>query len=374
MPWMFAALFLGIIFSMFNFFTQTIKSDSFQFLSNLGMFGLLFLIGFNLNLKKIKSLKNYIILGGFSIISLEALFVGSLLYFVFPDYVDNSLFIALLAALSFATVGEAILLPILAEFKAVNTVFGQLTLGIGTFDDIIEVLSLIIIASLPVFLTVPKISTEHFPNPYLVIFSLATLLISTFLIIKIDKKIKKKIEKYGKKNYFVFPILLLFLFFLFISLPSFVFESLAAIGALLCGMIVRQMLPEKVIKETEKNVNFLIYIFLSPIFFFAIGSDVSLTSLILSPLLIILLWSFTASSKILTSFLFFHKLLGNRYSLLAGLGLSVRFSTSLIAQYILLNSGFISLTLYSAFIATAILMKPLILLIYSWQLAKRRPP
>lgn len=79
-------------------------------------------------------------------------------------------------------------------------------------------------------------------------------------------------------------------------------------------------------------------------------------------------------SKLLGSFLFFRKMLGNKYSLLMGPGLSVRFSTSLIVQLILFNSGFISLALYSALIATAALMKPVIIGFYSWGLSSGKPP
>ena len=50
--------------------------------------------------------------------------------------------------------------------------------------------------------------------------------------------------------------------------------------------------------------------------------------------------------------------------------LSVRFSTSLIVQFILFSSGFISLALYSALVATAIFMKPVIIGIYSWGLSR----
>jgi hypothetical protein len=57
-----------------------------------------------------------------------------------------------------------------------------------------------------------------------------------------------------------------------------------------------------------------------------------------------------------------------------GVGLGVRFSTSLIVQFILLNSGLISLALYSALVATAIIMKPIIIGIYSWGLSREKPP
>jgi hypothetical protein len=80
------------------------------------------------------------------------------------------------------------------------------------------------------------------------------------------------------------------------------------------------------------------------------------------------------TSKYLASFLLFRKMLGTKYSLLLGVGLGVRFSTSLIVQFILFSSGYISLALYSALIATAIIMKPIIIGLYSWGLSTGRPP
>ena len=76
----------------------------------------------------------------------------------------------------------------------------------------------------------------------------------------------------------------------------------------------------------------------------------------------------TTGSKLLASFLLFHRSLGDRCALLLGLGLTVRFSTSLIVQFILLNSGYISLALYSALIATAVLVNPIVIGAYAWGL------
>ncbi len=89
---------------------------------------------------------------------------------------------------------------------------------------------------------------------------------------------------------------------------------------------------------------------------------------------VILILAIANSSKYLTSFLLFRKMLGTKYSLLLGVGLGVRFSTSLIVQFILLSSGLISLTLYSALIASAIILKPVVIGIYSWGLSKGNPP
>ncbi len=371
MPWMFAALFFGIILSIFGLFAPAIESEPFQLLATLGMLVFLFIIGFNLDLKEIKALRKYVFVGTIFIISLEGFFGSLLLYFGFPAEVSNSYLIALITALSFATVGEAVLLPILAEFKVINTKFGQLTLGIGTFDDVIEVLMLAIIAALPAVL--PKAQAQSVPNPSLIVFTLSGLLLLAVALTKLGNKLKNILRKNSKTPY-VHSLLVLLVFFSFAALGGFVFEGLATVGAILGGIVARELLPKEMLNENEKAINFLGYVFLSPIFFLSIGAKVSLTSLLLSPLLIVLIWSVAKGSKLLGSFLLFHKMLGKKYSLLMGLGLSVRFSTSLIVQCILLNSEFISLTLFSALVATAILMKPIIIGIYSWGLSRGKPP
>jgi len=370
-PWMFAALFFGIVLSVFGFFAPSIESESFQLLATLGMLVILFMIGFNLDLKEIKKLGKQIFIGTISIISLEGLLGSLLLYFGFPALVSNSYLVALITALSFATVGEAVLLPILSEFNVLNTTFGQLTLGIGTFDDIIEVLMLAIIAALPALL--PKAQVQSFPDPLLILSALGGLLILTLVMTKLANKLKNILRKNSNMPY-VHSLLILLVFFSFAALGGFVFESLAAVGAILGGIVARQLLPEKTLNEDEKAINFIGYIFLSPLFFLSIGADVSLTSLFIYPLLIVFLLIVANTSKYITSFMLFRKMLGNKYSLLLGVGLGVRFSTSLIVQSILFSSGYISLALYSALIATAIIMKPIIIGIYSWGLSTGRPP
>jgi len=370
-PWMFAALFFGLVLSALGLFKSTFESDVFKLLETFGMYFLLFIIGFNLDFKTMGKLKKYVAAGTFFIICFEGFFGSLLLYFVFPSEVSNSLLVALVTALSFATVGEAVLLPILAGFKVIKTTFGQLTLGIGTLDDIIEVLMLAVVAVLPGF--VPAIQVQTIPDPLLIFSGLLCLLLLTFVMMKLGGKVQRVLEKNHPPSY-VPSLLTLLVCFSFIALGGLVFESLATVGAIFGGMVFRKLLPKESLSENERAVEFLGYIFLCPIFFLSIGASVSVTSLLIYPSLIALVWAVAKGSKLLSSFLFFHKLLGNKYSLLLGLGLSVRFSTSLIVQFILLGSGLISLALYSALIATAIFMKPVIIIIYSWVLSKGKPP
>jgi len=370
-PWMFAALFFGLVLSALGLFRSTFESDVFKLLETFGMYFLLFIIGFNLDFKTMGRLKKYVVAGTFFIICFEGFFGSMLLYLVFPAEVSNSLLVAVVTALSFATVGEAVLLPILAGFKIIKTTFGQLTLGIGTLDDIIEVLMLAVVAVLPGF--VPTTQVQAIPDPLLIFSGLLCLLLLTFVMMKLGGRVQRALEKNHPPSY-IPSLLTLLICFSFIALGGLVFESLATVGAIFGGMVFRKLLPKESLSENERAVEFLGYIFLSPIFFLSIGASVSITSLLIYPSLIALVWVVAKGSKLLSSFLLFHKLLGNKYSLLMGLGLSVRFSTSLIVQFILLGSGLISLALYSALIATAIFMKPVIIIIYSWVLSKGKPP
>jgi Kef-type K+ transport system membrane component KefB len=367
MPWMFSALFLGIIFSSFGLFQSTIQDETFNVLSTMGMLFLLFMIGFNLEIGQMKRFGKHILKGAILIIGLEAVVVGALLFFLFPAQIGGSPLVAIVVALSFATVGEAVLLPILAKFNLLKTKFGQLTLGIGTLDDILEVLTLIMIPFLPIFL--PTLQIQGFPDPTFVILDLIGIFVLTIVLVKIASKIKYVLS--NNVNFgFIRPLVIMLIFFSFVVVGSFVFESLAAISAIFGGIVARSLLPTENFQSDEKVVNFLGYVVLSPMFFLSVGASMSFASVFVYPLLIVVILLSTIGAKLSGSYLLFRKVLGKRHSLLLGLGLSVRFSTGLIVQYVLLISGLITLDLYSALIASAVVMTPLILLALPWALCR----
>jgi Kef-type K+ transport system membrane component KefB len=334
------------------------------------MLFLLFIIGFNLEIDKMRKFGKEIAKGSLLIISLEAATITSILYFVFPAEVNNSLLVALITALSFATVGEAILVPILAKFNLIKTNFGQLTLGIGTLDDILEVLTILLLPFLPTL--IPNIVIQGFPDPMFVILDLIGITVVTVVFVKVGNKIRHSIKKNGDLD-FIRPLGILLVFFAFIAFGGFVFESLMAVSAIFGGIAVKEMLPKEKRRDDENNVNFVGYVLLAPIFFLGIGSHVSLDAVVLSPLLLVMLWLGAKGSKLLASYLLFNKSLGKRHSLLMGLGLSIRFSTGLIVQFALFSCGLISIGLYSTLVLTAVLMKPVVLIIYSQALAKNPP-
>jgi Kef-type K+ transport system membrane component KefB len=295
--------------------------------------------------------------------------LGQFCFFVFPAQIGNSALVAIVVTLSFATVGEAVLLPILSKFGLLKTRFGQLTLGIGTLDDILEVLTLLIIPFLPIFL--PKLSVQGFPDPAFVIADLIGISILTLLLVKIASRAKFLLINHSKFD-FIRPIVIMLVFFTFIFVGGFVFESLAAVSAIFGGIVARSLLPTENFQSDEKVVNFLGYIVLSPIFFLGVGASMSFSSILVYPVLIAVILLSTLGAKLSGSYLLFRKTLGQKHSPLLGLGLSVRFSTGLIVQYILLISGLISQELYSALVGTAVITTPLILIALPYALCKQK--
>jgi hypothetical protein len=69
------------------------------------------------------------------------------------------------------------------------------------------------------------------------------------------------------------------------------------------------------------------------------------------------------------SYLLFHKLLGRRQALVMGIGLTTKFSTSVISEKLLFSSGLIAQPLYSTIMAAFIILKPIIVGVFSRSLA-----
>ncbi len=359
-PWIFAALIVGLGLAFHNPFTNLTSSETFKFLAWLGMYFLLFLIGFELDLEKIKKLGKFIIKFTFFIIFFEAIFGSLLIHFVF----GYDWFISILVALSFATVGEAVLIPILDEFKLTKTKLGQSILGIGTLDDIIEVFAIVVaILAVPI-LTEGIEKTINIWELLVILLSLLGLFLLAFGIIKLRKRISRmKVRKIE-----AISLLVLAIFFLFIGLGG--FAEAAAVGALLAGIAVKNFLPERRIEAIEPQIKFLTYAFFGPIFFFWVGVDTNVNYLLTAPLLVLLVIAVAYSAKILASYLIGKKELGKKPSILMGIALGVRFSTSIVIIKFLFEKALIGAELYSVLIASTIAFKFIIPFLLSFLIQK----
>lgn len=354
-PWLFAALLLGVVLSPFQFFKSLLSTDSFQFLSQLGMLFLLFIIGFEMDLRDLRRRGRFVVEATFFIILFEALFGSLIVHYLF----NYDWLVSILIAISFATVGEAILVPILEEHKIFRTKLGQTIINIGVFDDLVEVACLLIVSIL-----VSRVGPNTIQQTSLSIFSIFIIFLLAYGLTKLKKKgFRFKIPNI--ETLFVFTISL---FFLFIGIGK--YADAAPIGAILAGVALKNFIPPQRLKLIESEIKTMCYGLFAPIFFLSIGISVDLMKVFSFLHLLVIVVVVVCLAKIVGSIIASVKKIGLRASFLLGLGLSTRFSTSLVILSILLSNGLIENRIYSILVSSTIIFAFIIPLLFSYLVGK----
>jgi Kef-type K+ transport system membrane component KefB len=370
MPWMFTVVVFGMILSSLGLFKQVMASPEFRFLSRTGMLFFLFTIGVDLDLKEVRRLGGYIAGGNILLTLTEGFLIALLLYFGFPQFVSHSFFVALLCGVAFGTVGEVVLLAILKEFGLEKTRFGQLALGIGVFDDVFEILALAGIVALPAF-TSGGSQGVAWHQSLMIVLSLAGIVAVTLLLSWAGKFTRRYLSSLSA-DLFIVPFLFFLMIYAFIYVASRGYDNMGIVAAIFSGVAVSQMLPEKLVQQYKKPVFFVGNIFLGPFFFLSLGGNMSVDALLHYPLLILMIMAISLLSRVAISYLLFHRLLGRRQSLVMGIGLTAKFSTSVISENLLFTSGLIAPPLYTTIMAAFIILKPIIVGVFARTLAVTR--
>lgn len=370
LPWMFTVVVFGMILSALGLFQEVMEGENFQFLARLGMLFFLFTIGLDLEMDQIRKLGRYIVGGDLLLTLTEGTLLGLFLYLVFPAFVSHSFLVALVCGIAFGTVGEVVLLAILKEFGLEKTRFGQLALGIGVFDDIFEILALAIIIVLPTFGTAGA-SRVAWSESLAMILTLAGLLIATLLVSQLGRYVRPYLSRIPN-DAFAIPFLIFALLFAFVYFGSARFENMGIVAAIFSGVAINQVLPEKFVQQYKKPVFFAGNILLGPFFFLSLGGKMSFDALLTYPLLIMAIIAISLTSRLSMSYLLFNKILGKREALVMGVGLTSKFSTSIISENILFSTGLIAQPLYSALMAAFIILKPIIVGVFSRGVAVNR--
>jgi len=340
-PWIFAALIIGVFLADFP-----VQQETFNFLANLGMYLLLFIIGFQIDLTKLAKSSKFIVKSTFFIILFEAFFGSLIIHFLF----GYNWILSVIVSLSFATVGEAILLPILDEFNIVNTKLGHSIIGVGTLDDVIEVIALIAVMVL----------VGSSTNLIYVGASLAILFIMAFGLTKLREEVRY-FKFLDLDELFLFS---LFVIFLFIGLGN--IADAAPIGAILAGIALKTFIPDKRLEKVETLFKTVCYGLFAPIFFLWVGMSVDVKYILAYPLLVLIVSLVSIVAKLVASWISGHNVLGFKSSLLFGVGLSVRFSTSLVIVKILLDNNLITTGLYSVIVASSVIFTFIIPFTFSY--------
>lgn len=359
-PWVFTGLLIGTFLSIQgSWFSGALNSDSFALLADLGVLFLLFIIGFSIDIEEIRRQGSFIFRSTAMIILGEAIVGTILMHSLF----ELSWGISALTATSFATVGEAVLLPILDEFKLTGKKLGQTILGIGVLDDVIEVIAILALS------IVIGAKSETQTAAIIEHVALAIFIIFSPLLLRHIGFIKQSWRYAKTEHLFVGTMMLMFAFIWLGSIID--APELAAIAA---GIAVRTYLPQNHINLFESEIKTIAYGFFAPLFFVAVGYDTQFSGFSTMLPLIIIITLTTSLAKILITYFSTRKELGGRSSVVAGIALTIRLSTSIIVIKLLLDNQIIPAEVFTVLIGTTILFKfinpPLIAyLIRRWKLA-----
>ncbi len=343
MPSLLAPLFVGFLFQIFpltTFFTKMISEEPYNFLIQLGIIFLLFLVGLRLNVKELRKLSLHII-----ILSVLNLAFSTLLGFLILLNYGYPPLLSLLVSTVLATVAETTIAPILDELGVIRTKVVSLILGPGVIDDVVEV----VIASLASLIT--GVGEDTVTPSFLTLGFLAFIA----LVIVFHKLILPIMARFDRKMNGQHLFLLMISIALLFTSASQYFRLGILLGAITAGLTFQGFL--KSFSSESKALSALssiAYGFLGPIFFFGIGLSVSLSALAESLQLTVWLLLANFFGKFLASFMVGRMIKLNLKAIITvGFGLSAKFSMGIIPIQIFYSAGLIDPQLFSAFIAVS---------------------
>jgi len=316
-------------------------------LADLGVLFLLFFIGLQIDMKDMRRLSK-------DIIWLTCL--NTIVPFIFGAIVMLALgygwILALVIGLTCMPTAEAVVVPILDEFHLIKTRVGQFIIGAGTLDDVIEVF-MIALVSIWIEGRAENVSAIHVDGTFASIFIfLASFIVLAWVLRKWVIPFLSHLMPQRPRN------LLLLCMIILLGLSG--FSELAGLGmilgAIVAGLILRPTinLHQENGEQTVQTIRTMSYGFLGLMFFFWIGLNVDVVSLVQAPLLALLLYFADTAGKLLGVFIMVPmKKLNVKEAWVIGIGLNARFTTEVIVSKLLLDAHIISVHLFTALVSAA---------------------
>lgn len=345
-PSILAALFVGIILSYtpFSPFVHSLAAfeTTFTFLADLGVLFLLFYIGLQIELGEMQKSSSDII--WLTVLNTIIPFFFGLAAMLAYGY---GWAIALVIGITRMPTAEAVIVPILDEFKMIKTRVGTLIIGAGVLDDIIEV---ILVGIVSIWIGV-KTGEEHG--------GVAGLLTGIFFFGLVSwifyKWLPRIMQKYEPENLSALMIFSLIILFGFGGFGEYV-ELGMVVGAIIAGVIMRPLFDKDEHKGEflSKTTQTLSYGFFGVLFFFWVGFTADMEGFLDEPLLAIVLYMAGTFGKLLGVLIMVPmKKISFKEAIIVGVGLDARLTTEIIVAQLLFTASIIDLKLFTALVAAS---------------------
>ena len=359
-PGILAALFVGMgahytpVAPLLNGGTN---GSVFAVLADIGVLFLLLFIGLQIDLKAMRRQSREITL---------ATVLNTVVPFCLGVAVMRSLDFgwptALVIGLTTMPTAEAVIVPILDEFKLIRTKIGNYIIGAGVLDDVIEVF---LVGTVSVWITtagsgpgldsvaVVQIVTNT------AVFIAAAWAVRALLVVRLSHWLKARVSN--------LILLMIIVLFVFGGFAEYVGLGLV-VGAIVAGIVMRPvfMAAAETGEQAAKAVRAVSYGFFGIIFFLWIGMSVDLNGLAEAPELALLLFLAAFAGKLGGIFLMVPlKKITPKEALAIGIGLNARLTTEIIVAKLLLDANLIGTELFTALVASSSLSTIVVPLAFS---------
>jgi Ca2+-transporting ATPase len=344
-PTILSALFIGIALRYTPFYDHFHTSEfngSFAFLAELGVLFLLFYIGLQIDLKEMKRASADIV--WLTVLNTAIPFFFGLAAMLLYGY---GWAVALVIGMTRMPTAEAVIVPILDEFRMIRTRVGTFIIGAGVLDDVIEVF---LVGVVSVWIGTETGQTHG---------GAAGLFagITAFVVISwlFYRWIPPLMQRWRPENLSALMIFSLFILFGFGGFGQFV-ELGMVVGAITAGILLRPLFErdEKKGELIEKTTQTLSYGFFGVLFFFWVGFNADLEGFWQEPLLAIVLYLAGTLGKLFGVLLMVPmKKLRLKEAVVIGVGLDARLTTEIIVAQLLYSASLIDLKLFTALVAAS---------------------
>lgn len=328
-----------------TYLAQPHISDTFSFLAQLGVLFLLFFIGLQIDLKEMRSLSGDIVWA--TILNTSIPFILGMLIMLVMGY---DWIVAFVIGLTRMPTAEAVIVPILDEFKMVRTRVGEFIIGVGVLDDVIEVF---LIAFVSVWIGDKTLGATGVEKEIGSLFIGVTIFIAIAVIsfYWVLPAIRNWLPQ-RTRNLILLSVLVLFGFGGFAE-----YSNLGiVVGAIIAGMLLRPIYNQTrdIGKQTYQTIQSFSYGFFGMIFFFWVGLSVDLGGMAAEPELAILLFLAAFVGKLIGVFIMvpMHKLTVHE-AWAVGIGLNARLTTEIIVAKLLLDAHLIDSHVFTALVAAS---------------------
>ncbi len=314
----------------------------FEFLSNLGVLFLLFYIGLQIDLKEMKKSSTDIV--WLTVLNTIFPFIFGVIAMLLYGY---GWAIALVIGMTRMPTAEAVIVPILDEFKMLKTKVGTFIVGAGVLDDVIEVLLVGIVS-----VWIGTKTGESHGGIVSLIAGMSAFMILSWIFYRYMPLI---LRDYKPKNLSTLMIFSLIVLFGFGGFGEYV-EIGMVVGAIFAGVIMRPLYESNEEKGEllTKTTQTLSYGFFGVLFFFWVGFNADMEGFLKEPLLAIVLYMAGTLGKLFGVLLMVPmKKLNFKEAVIVGVGLDARLTTEIIVAQLLFSASIIDLKLFTALVAAS---------------------